>query len=185
MKNHAILSATGDDHLGVADELTASLATRAIEIEESRWTSLKGRFAMVVEISGPSEALSKLARDLGVFGSSLGYHLHMKPLEARPAMFAGERLFIESTSHGPAGVAAVTAMLRRQGVNIDNLETDADADSWDSRLTFHMRAHITVPPSCPHARLEQALRELESERNVEVSLSAAFPAIHGGKPPAI
>ena len=180
MKKHAVLSATGDDQVGVADELTDALADWGIEIEESRWATHLGRVAFIVEVCGEPRAMMNLDRDLATLGSHLGYSLHLKPFEPMPTIDRGRQFRLETSSRGPSGVAAVTEVLKRHGVNIEDLETEATTDSWTSRLTFQMKARVTIPPSCPRARLREALRELESDRNIDIMFEPGFAG--PGKP---
>jgi glycine cleavage system regulatory protein len=170
MKKHALLSATGDDRIGVAVDLTAALSSRGIEIEESRWSALRGRFAMLVEVGGEEKAIARLERELNVLGAKLGFGLQMKRLDSAPAKSRGLPFWIETHSRGPAGVEAVTGVLKAHGVNIEDLETEATTDSWTSRLQFQMKARVSLPPSCPRARLREALRELEADRGVEIAI---------------
>lgn len=172
MKKHAVLSATGDDRIGVAGEFSSALADRGMEIKESRWTTLQGRFALIAEVCGEPRDMMNLERDLIALGSQLGFGLHMKTFEPMPSIDRGRRFWIESSSRGPSGVAAVTGVLKSHGVNIEGLETESAADSWSSRLIFQMKAHITIPPSCPRARLREALRELEADRNIDIVIKS-------------
>jgi len=174
MKKHAILSATGDDRVGVADDFTAALANRGIEIEESRWTALKGRFALIAEVCGEPNDVMRLDRDLATLGSNLGFGLHLKSLEPEPPKERGQQFWIESYSRGPSGVAAVTGVLKKYGVNIEGLETEASTASWTSAVTFQMKARITIPPSCSRARLREELRELEIDRNIDIVIKPGF-----------
>jgi glycine cleavage system regulatory protein len=178
MKKHAILSATGEDKVGVADDLTAALANRKIEIEESRWTALKGRFALVAEVCGNSTDVKSLDRDLATLGANLGFGLHLKFLEPEPPKERGQQFWIESYSRGPSGVAAVTGVLKKHGVNIEDLETEASTASWTSAVTFQMKARITIPSSCPRARLREELRELETDRNIDIVIKPCSALAH-------
>jgi glycine cleavage system regulatory protein len=178
MKKHAILSAMGEDRVGVADELTAALAKRGIEIEESRWTALKGRFALIAEVRGEPVDVTSLDRDLAILGASLGFGLQMKSLETEPPKERGQQFWIESYSRGPSGVAAVTGVLKKHGVNIEDLETEASTSSWISAVTFQMKARITIPPSCPRARLREELRDLESDRNIDIVIKPCSSLAH-------
>jgi glycine cleavage system regulatory protein len=84
---------------------------------------------------------------------------------------------IESFSRGPSGIPAVTGVLKRYDINIDDLETEASAASWTSKMTFHMKARITLPHSCPVARVKQELRELERERNIDIVIEPIRPLV--------
>ena len=173
MKQHALLSALGRDRIGVADDLATALADRRIDIEHSRMTALSGRFALLVRVCGEEASITGLRHDLANLGAGLGFHLQLKPIRpARPSTREAQFL-VESFSAGPSGLSAVTALLKRHDINIEDLETEASAAPWKSEITFHMKARITLPPSCSVSTLRQALRELEGERNVDVVIKPA------------
>jgi glycine cleavage system transcriptional repressor len=164
MKAHALLSALGRDRVGVADDLAAALANRRIDIEDSRMTALRGQFALIVHVCGEKDSVASLHQDLSALGANLGFHLALDPIEPPRPSTRVEKFVIESFSRGPSGIRAVTGILKRHQINIEDLETDASSASWTSAITFHMKARITIPSSCSVARLEQELRELERER---------------------
>ena len=87
--------------------------------------------------------------------------------------FVVSRLKLEAFSRGPSGFNAVTAVLKKRGVNIEDLETDAYSSSWTSAITFQMRALLTVPPTCSVDALTAELRDLERERKLEIVLKPA------------
>jgi len=167
-KQEAVFSAMGRDRVGVADDLTEALEKRGIAMEESHWTVLKGRFALIAQVFGEPADVTRLDRDLAALSKNLEFDLHLKTSEPAPPKERGPMFWIESYSSGPSGVAAVTRVLKKHGVNIEDLETEASAVSWTSAVTFHMKARITIPTSCPRDRLRDELRELESARNIDV-----------------
>ena len=168
MKKHAVLSGMGRDRVGVADDLAAALDNLKIEIEDSRMSALKGQFAVLVQICGETENIDRLRRELRTVSESLGFRLQLQTIEATTRPVSTTQFMIESFSRGPSGIPAVTGVLKRHDINIEDLETDASAESWTSKMTFHMKARITLPQGCPVARVKQELRELERERNVDI-----------------
>jgi glycine cleavage system transcriptional repressor len=168
MKPRAVLSALGRDRVGVADDLAAALTERKIDIEDSRLTALKGQFAFIVQVCGDDDSMTGLQRDLPKLGDTLGYHLQMeligpaRPLETEP------RFLIESYSQGPSGIGALTGVLKRNHINIEDLQTESAAASFTSKITFHMKARITIPSSCSIATLREQLRELERDWQIDI-----------------
>jgi len=171
MKKEAILSALGRDRVGVADDLTGILSERRIEIQDSRMMALGGRFALIMQVTGKAEDITNLKRELPLLGGRLGFDLLLEPREPAAPAARGTHCVIESYSRGPAGVAAVTGVLKRHGINVDEFKTDAVPAPFTMSLTFHMMARITVPEALPISRLEDALRELErDDRNLDILL---------------
>jgi glycine cleavage system transcriptional repressor len=178
MKKHAVLSALGRDRVGVANDMTAALTRRKLEIEDSRWTALKGQFALILQVGGDTGDIASLQRDLTAFGAELGFHLEMEPIEVAEPHGSELCYLIEGYSTGPSGVGAVTGLLKRQGINIEELETEASAEPWTSRLTFHLRARIRLPSSRSIDTLTEELRQLKRERDLDVVIKPEMLKVH-------
>jgi glycine cleavage system regulatory protein len=168
MKTHAVLSALGRDRIGVADDLAAALAARRLDIEDSRMTTLRGHSALIVHVCGDKESIAALQDDLGSLSRGLGFHLQLEPIDPARRPGKAPRFLLEAFSPGQPGIGAVTAVLKRHDINIDQLETDATSASFTSKLAFRMQAWITVPSSFSFARLREDLRDLERERNLDI-----------------
>ena len=178
-KTHALLSALGRDRIGVADELAEALAAHKVDIEHSRMTALHGQCALIVQVHGEKGHVNSLRDDLAAIGAGLGFHLQLEPIAAGLAAQAPPQLTLEVHSRGPSGFNAVTAVLKKRGINIEDLETDAYSSSWTSEITFQMRAVLTVPPTCSVDALTDELRQLERERKLEIVLKPVAPATGG------
>lgn len=176
MKTYALLSALGRDRIGVADDLAEALAARKIDIEHSRMTALHGRCALIVQVHGERGHVSSLQDDLAAIGAGLGFHLQLEPITHELASQAPPQLTLEAFSRGPSGFNAVTAALKKRGINIEDLETDAYSSSWTSAITFHMRALLTLPPTCSVETLMSELHDLEQGRKLEIVLKPVTTA---------
>jgi glycine cleavage system transcriptional repressor len=174
MKRCAVLSALGDDRVGVANDIAAALNERGIEIEESHMTALCGRFASVMRICGENETVDTFRQNLDAIGTSLGFHFEYQPLEAEVPGGPSERprpvkrYLVECYSPGPPGITALTGVFRRHDINIEDMETDGYQDPFSSGIAFRMKARIAIPLSYKTDRLREELREVERERNLDL-----------------
>ena len=168
MKKYAVLSALGRDRVGIAGDIAATLGNRGVDIENSRWTALGGQFAIIVHVCGEQDTMTDLERDLSTLASNLGIHMYMETDERTRRPQGASEFMIESFSSGPAGVGAVTNLLKLHDINIEDLETMASPAPWSSDIAFHIRARISIPPSYSVERLKDRLRELEQERGLDV-----------------
>ncbi len=184
MKTHALLSALGRDRIGVADDLAEALSARKIDIEHSRMTALHGQCALIVQVHGDKSHVSSLQDDLAAIGAGLGFHLQLEPIAQARALQGPPQLTLEAFSRGPSGFNAVTAILKKRGVNIEDLETDAYSSSWTSAITFQMRALLTVPPTCSVDTLMTELHDLERGRKLEIVLKPVAVATNETAVPA-
>jgi glycine cleavage system transcriptional repressor len=183
MKTRAILSATGRDRVGVASDLTAALTQRRIEVEDSRMTSLGGRFAIIAEVSGKHDDVTALGDSLTTVGANLGFDLQLETLTPEsPTPTAALRPYsLECFSSRPVGLNAVTGLLLRHGVNIEDLETETSAGPCTDRLTFYMRARVGVPSSCAVDRLNEELRRIERDQDLDIVIEP-LPSTSRGRP---
>lgn len=168
MKTHAVLSALGRDRIGVADDLASELARRRIEIEDSRMTTLRGHSALIVHVCGEKSSVERLQDELDSLAAKMKFHLQLEAIDPTRPTARSRRYTIEAFSPGQPGIGAVTAVLKRHDINIEDLETEASSASWTSAIAFHMVSRVTVPSSYSFAALREELRELERERNLDI-----------------
>ena len=176
MKTHAILSVLGPDRVGVASDLAATMERHGLHIETSRMTGLEGRFAVLMEVSGEQSKVTSLQRDLPSLSAELGFDMQLDsvetvgPKEPTPKVWAGGDVLIESFSAEPSGLNAITEILKRRCVNIEELVTEVSSASCTSPEMFHMRARFEVPESCSVDRLREELRELQRGRDIDIEI---------------
>jgi len=168
MKKQAVLYALGSDRVGVADDLAAALTRRSIEIERSRMTALSGKFTIMVRVSGDETTVEALDRDLFSLGADLGCHLQLHPIERSRIAETGRWFVIEGFASSPGALHNVTGVLKKYGINIEDLETESSSGCWSSEITFHMKGRITIPSSCRVDSLRRELRELEMQRDLDL-----------------
>ena len=61
--NYLVITASGEDKVGLVDRLSSKITESGCNIEESRMAVLGDQFALIMLISGPWNALSKLHPD--------------------------------------------------------------------------------------------------------------------------
>jgi len=178
MKTHAILSVLGPDRVGVASDLAATMERHGLHIETSRMTGLEGRFAVLMAISGEQSNVTNFRVNLSTLGAELGFDLHLDALDTvarkepapKTTEWVGRNMLIESFSAEPSGLNAITEVLKRRCVNIEELVTEVSSASCTSPETFHMRARVEVPESCSVERLREELRDLQRGRDLDIEV---------------
>lgn len=177
MTAFAILTATGSDRVGIVDDLTAAILERQCNVEESRMTVLGGEFAVMLLVSGHSEKLEELLTAAPAIGQDMGLAVATKPTSP-PRRDPRMRPYqLESVSLDTPGIIhSVTSLLRRHGINIEDLETETSAAPWTGAPMFLMRARLSLPPAVSPALLREELEALEAEQNLDVRLTPISPA---------
>ncbi|HSV92938.1 MAG TPA: ACT domain-containing protein [Desulfobacterales bacterium] len=172
---YAVLTAIGADRVGIVDDVSGLVAARSCNIEESRMAVLGGEFALIMLVSGAAPQIDLLGGDLAGAGERTALHLQLAATR-EPRTVEGRPYLLETVSLDTPGIVhTVTAVLRRHGVNIENLETDTAPAPWTGAPMFRMRAHVVVGPRVEVARLKDDLARLEVGQDLDVSLRPVFP----------
>ena len=168
---YIVLSAIGKDRVGIVDEISAELEQYRVNIEESRMAVLGGEFAIIMLISGNSDDLAVLKSKGEEIGNTVSLRVEIKYTEAPGETGKGRPYVIETFSlDAPGIVHAVSAVLHRFNINIEDLETDTSAAPWTGAAMFHMKAHIIIPQSVSISSLRDQLMSLEHERDLDINL---------------
>ncbi len=176
MKQFAVLTATGRDRVGLVDEFTGNLLARACNIEESKMAVLGGEFAMIVLISGESEAVEEIIT--AAAAGKLSHHLEVsaKPTVSHATMENGRPYRIECVSLDTPGIVhAVTSLLRERNINIDELETETGGAPFTGAPMFHMRITTMLGPEVHVAELRSVLMEVAADHDLDIRISPIVP----------
>jgi len=171
MKGFAILTAIGSDRVGIVDDLTTSIFDKHCNLEESRMAVLGGEFAAILLLSGSKQDIKALVEASEQIAGDMDIHISMKPtVETNPYPQMRPYL-IESVSLDTPGIVhTITALLRRHGINIEDMETDTTAAPWTGAPMFVMRARISIPPEVLLTTLREEIEALESDQNLDIRL---------------
>ena len=171
MRGFAILTAIGSDRVGIVDDLTTSILGKKCNIEESRMAVLGGEFTVMLLVSGSQEDIEELIEETGRIAGKLDLYISMKQTVEPRTQPQMKPYMIESVSLDTPGIVhAITALLRRHGINIENMETDTTAAPWTGAPMFVMRGRISIPPEVSLATLREEIETLETDQNLDIKL---------------
>jgi glycine cleavage system transcriptional repressor len=171
-----IISAVGPDRPGIVGELTGRLHAAGGNILESRMVNLRGEFAMMILLEAPEEAAEALRRDLPGVGREMGLNLFVTPQEAAsPSQrVQGLRYRLKTYSMDQPGIVArLTNLLRKYGVNIEELIAHQRSAAFAGSPLFMTEMELTVPPTVSLSRLRAELESLCNQLNCDVDLESA------------
>jgi glycine cleavage system transcriptional repressor len=176
-KSYAVLTAIGTDRVGIVDDISGLVASHACNIEGSRMAVLGGEFAVIMLVSGGAASLESLGRALPAHVEKQGLHAELRPTQPPRPVESGRPYLLEAVSLDTPGIVhAVTAVLRKHGVNIEDLETETAAAPWTGAPMFRMKAHIVITPSTPFSLLRNELFALQESRDLDIVLKPLFAA---------
>ena len=175
MKSYIVLTAIGPDQPGLVDEISAFLASRNANIEDSRMAVLGGEFAVILLASGDKVLFEKLGSQLIELEKSTGLSMQIKPTVApgerpvKPSL--PHRLTATSMDH-PGIVHEITKLLHSHSINIESLDTHVANAPLSGAPIFNMRCMISVPVEVKISALRRELEQLGDRLNVDIALDA-------------
>lgn len=172
MTEYLVISAIGSDRLGIVDDIATVVSGNACNIEESKMAVLGGEFAVIMLVSGDGDKLTSLAAHSDELGRRLGLRVEMRSTHA-PRSGNGRPYIIDSTSLDTPGILhSVTTLLKQEGINIEDLDTETASAPWTGAPMFRMRIRITLPAGKPLAPFRQKLERLAEEQDLDIKLEA-------------
>lgn len=172
MSEQLVMTALGQDRPGIVDALGAALASRQLNIEDSRMSVLGGEFAVMLLIRGESAAIDEFLADLPTLEDELGMRLMARPT-APPAErtdLVPCRVDAVAMDH-PGIVHELARFFSQRGINIVELETESQPAAHTGTPMFSMRMIIGVPADQSIARLRDAFLAHCDELNLDATLT--------------
>ncbi|HEU0189550.1 MAG TPA: glycine cleavage system protein R [Gallionella sp.] len=142
---YLMITASGEDKVGLVDQLSSKITEAGCNIEESRMAVLGGQFALIMLISGPWNALSKLEGQMDTLGSKLGLTIiHNRTRKRGRTQAAPYSVEVVSMDH-PGIVHSLSAFFSRNGINIEELQTDTYPAPHTGTPMFSVTMTVSIP----------------------------------------
>jgi glycine cleavage system transcriptional repressor len=182
-KAYAVFSAIGADRLGIVDDLSGLVSEGGGNIEESKMAVLGGEFAVMMLVSMDAAALDALIARTEEIESRLSLKIGVKVTgegNREGGLAASERgrpYSLETVSLDGKGIVhSVSAVLRKHGINIEDLETRTERAPLTGAPLFRMKADIVLGPGVAIGALRRELEELEAAQDLDIVLMPLVPA---------
>src|SRR3989338_10066030 len=114
--NYLMITASGEDKVGIVDRFSGKIAESGCNIEESRMAVLGEQFALIMLLSGPWNALSKLEVQMGALGEQLGLTIIHKRTRQRERTRPAIPYRVEVVAMDHPGIVRTLAALDRKSV---------------------------------------------------------------------
>ncbi len=187
-KAYAVFSAIGADRVGIVDDLSGLVSESGGNIEESKMAVLGGEFAVMMLVSMESRALdafvagtaeleAKLSLKLGVVPTRESARDHAASLATDlAASERGRPYVLETVSLDGHGIVhSVSAVLRRYGINIEELETRTERAPLTGAPLFRMKANVVLGQGVAIGALRRELEELQAAQDLDILLHPLVP----------
>jgi len=150
--NYLVITATGEDKVGLVDQLSSKIAESGCNIEESRMAVLGGQFALIMLLSGPWNALSKLEGQMEPLGEQLGLTIVHQRTQKRDRTQPAIPYTVDVVAMDHPGIVrGLSAFFSRNGINIEELQTDTypaphtGTPMFSVSMTVGIQADVHIP----------------------------------------
>jgi glycine cleavage system regulatory protein len=130
---------------------------------------LGGKFAGLLRVTVNRDAADALAAKLTALNTDGLTVVVTRTAESAPAPLRTLRLELVGNDR-PGIVRDISRVLARQGVNIDELETDLESAPMSGEPLFRARAHLHVPSTVSLDTLRRQLEDLAGELMVDLTI---------------
>ena len=175
MNKNIVLTLTGDDRIGIVEEITSVLARHGGNVETSRMARLGGEFAMLALVSLAEKELATLEKELQKLREQ-GFQIMLLQTETDHAKkYSGWLPYvIEVLGADHEGIIhEIARHLAKQGINIEDMETTTAPAPMSGTPLFTMQATVLVPPQLSFSKWTEALDEIGDKLNVNIKVAMA------------
>ena len=173
-KAYLVLTAVGPDRPGLVNEISQWIHDAGANLEDSRMAILGGEFALLLLVSGPEPALSKVEQTGPALGEELGLKLMLKRTlpKAAPRDFLPYRLRVSGVDR-PGIVHGVAGVLARRGINVASLDSRVSYAPLSGTPMFLLEAELQIPSEVALSELRRELGSICDEENLDFVLELA------------
>lgn len=165
------LSALGPDRSGLVARVTAYIAGHGGNVEDSRMAILGAEFGILLLVSGDTEAVGAIERDLGELSRDTGLEFQVRRTKSPEAhrRDAGIPCVVTAEALDHEGIVqAVAGALHKVGVNIVSLTTEKYEAPITGSPLFRMEARIDVPLGRTVEDVRQSLDEVARKEDIDI-----------------
>lgn len=146
--DYLVITAAGEDQVGLVERFSSKIVESGCNLEQSRMSVLGGQFAILVLVSGPWNALSKLESQLEPLGVQLGLSIVSKRTRARELSQPVLPYHVEVVALDHPGIVhSLAKFFARYGINIEELATDTYPAPHTGTQMFSVQMEVGVPAS--------------------------------------
>lgn len=171
MLQDLVLTAIGPDRPGLVQLLADCVAQHGGNWLESRMSRLGGQFAGIVRVQIPESRAAELRASLEKLAGQ-GLRVAVDGGAAGPAVAAAQTATLELVGHDRPGILkAVSGVLARHGVNVEELSSDCINAPMDGGRLFQASVRVVVPPADRMAAVRADLERIAADLMVDIRLN--------------
>ena len=173
MSQKLVITALGEDRPGIVDELSNTLFTHQLNIEDSRMSVLGGEFAVQLLVTGSEQAITNFIDKKQEAESALNMTLTAKTTETTVSSQTLIPYDVEVISIDYPGIVhKLASFFSDRQINIVDLETDRYAAPHTGTPMFSLHMTIGIPAEINIAGLRDDFLNMCDELNLDAKISA-------------
>ena len=173
MNQKLVITALGEDRPGIVDELSSTLFSHQLNIEDSRMSVLGGEFAVLLLVTGSEQAIACFIDKKQEAESTLKMTLTVKTTEAATTSQTLIPYDVEVISIDYPGIVhKLSSFFSERQINIVDLETDRYAAPHTGTPMFSLHMTIGIPAKTSIAGLRDDFLNICDELNLDAKISA-------------
>ncbi len=169
-RDYLVITASGEDQVGLVQRLTGKILDAGCNIEESRMALLGGQFAIIMLVSGAWNALSKLEARLDAVGEELGLGiLHRRTKErSRLQPLIPYQIEVVAMDH-PGIVHNLSNFFASRGINIEDVNTSTYPAPHTGTPMFAVSMRVGIPADAHISSLRGDFFDYCDELNLDAT----------------
>ncbi|MEM7116432.1 MAG: ACT domain-containing protein [Chloroflexota bacterium] len=173
MRKNLVMTVTGNDRVGIVEEVTKLILAYDGNVDASRMSRLGGEFAMLVLVSVPSDKFKGLrqgVRDLRQLGFKVTTRETERGYSAKYAGWVPYQVKVTGADHEGI-IHDLTRYLAQEGINIEMMDTGMVPAPMSGTPLFTMTAVVLVPPKLTFTEWRDDLEEVADKLNVDTEVT--------------
>lgn len=168
MNDYVVLTAVGEDRPGLVDALSSALLENALNIEDSRMSVLGGEFAIMLLVSGSTDAINKIQQQKDQLEAALKLNLLIKPTRKKASKqgLIPYHIRVIGMDH-PGIVHRLARFLSQYNINIEDLDTESYPAPHTGTPMFAVNMVVEIPSDIAIRKLRDEFISLCDERNLD------------------
>ncbi|MEQ1663276.1 MAG: ACT domain-containing protein [Thiobacillus sp.] len=149
-----VITASGEDKIGLVEAFTRRINESGCNIEESRMAALGGRFALLMRVTGSWDALAKLESRLSAAGEEIGLAIIHQRTRATRADVPLIPYTVEVAALDQPGIVnSLANFFAKLHINIETLDTETYPAPHTGSPMFAVRMTLGIPATAHIATL--------------------------------
>ncbi|MCA9995170.1 MAG: hypothetical protein KDE56_05450 [Anaerolineales bacterium] len=173
MRKNLVMTITGNDRVGLVEEVTRLILQYHGNVDSSRMARLGGEFAMLALISMPANQFEPLREGVRALRNQ-GYKVTTRETERGDSMrYAGWLPYLVTVNGADHEgiIHEITQHLADHGVNIETMDTGMVPAPMSGTPLFTMTAVVVAPPALSYHDLREELEDVGDSLNVDTEVT--------------